>query len=177
VTAPATSLRRDCDVVVGMADLRCSRDPAERLVTYALGSCLALAIHDPAAGVAGLLHVMMPDSAIDPAKATANPAMFVDTGVPMLFKSCYTLGAKKERMTVIVAGGAHQGDSEDDDRFQIGKRNWAALRKLLWKNGVMIAASEVGGSRQPRTLVMDVGSGEVLLKVNGRELALKPTGG
>jgi len=177
VTAPAISLRRERDIVVGMADCRCSGDAAERLVTYALGSCLAVAVHDPVAGVAGLLHVMMPDSSIDPAKAAANPAMFVDTGVPMLFKSCYALGARKERMTVIVAGGAHQGDNEDEDRFQIGKRNFAALRKLLWKNGVMIGASEVGGSRQPRTLMMDVGSGEVLLKVNGRELALKPTGG
>ncbi|MBI1808958.1 MAG: chemotaxis protein CheD [Gemmatimonadetes bacterium] len=160
-----------------MAELKCSREPAERLVTYALGSCLAVAVHDPAAGVAGLLHVMMPDSVIDPGKAAANPAMFVDTGVPMLFKSCYALGAKKERMTVIVAGGAHQGDNEEDDRFRIGKRNFAALRKLLWRNGVMIGAAEVGGSRQPRTLWMDVGSGEVLLKVNGRELALKPAGG
>ncbi len=176
MSAPAFSLRPSRDVVVGMADAKCSNEATERLVTYALGSCLAVAIHDPAAGVAGLLHVMMPDSAIDAAKAAANPAMFVDTGVPQLFKACYALGAKKERMTVIVAGGAYQGDNEDDDRFQIGKRNFAALRKLLWKNGVMIGASEVGGSRLPRTLLMEVGTGAVTLKVNGREIALKAGG-
>ncbi|MCX5768007.1 MAG: chemotaxis protein CheD [Gemmatimonadetes bacterium] len=177
MTSPALSLRRERDLVVGMADMRCSAEPTDRLITYALGSCLAVAIHDPIARVGGLLHVMMPEASIDAAKAAANPAMFVDTGIPQLFKACYALGAKKERMVVMVAGGAHQGENEDDDRFQIGKRNFAALRKLFWKNGVMIAASEVGGSRQPRTLMMDVATGDVMLKVNGREIAMKAAGG
>ena len=81
----ASPLRRATDVVVGMADLRFSTTSGERLITYALGSCLGIAIHDPVAGIAGLLHVMLPESAIDAAKAASTPAMFVDTGVPAAF--------------------------------------------------------------------------------------------
>ena len=72
------------DQVVGMADLKVSASPAERIITYALGSCLGIVVYDAQAGVGGMLHVMMPESEIDAKKAAANPYMFVDTGVPQL---------------------------------------------------------------------------------------------
>jgi chemotaxis protein CheD len=157
---------------VGVADLVVSNDPAERIITYALGSCLGVTVHDPVAGVAGLLHLMLPESAIDPVKGEHQPEMFVDTGIPLLFKSAYKLGAKKERMVVKVAGGAHAAANPDDDRFQIGKRNFVALRKIFWKNGVMITASDVGGAQTSRTMWIDVGSGVVTLKIAGVESVL-----
>jgi chemotaxis protein CheD len=163
---------RAAQVIVGVADVKVSNDPAARLITYALGSCLGIAVHDPVAGVGGLLHVMLPTGTIDPSKMQAKPAMFVDSGIPLLFKECYRLGAKKERMVVKVAGGAHAGASEEGDRFQIGKRNMMALRKLLWKNGVLVHAQETGGVQTSRTMWLDVGSGAVTLKVNGGESPL-----
>ena len=173
MTVPAIArAARPADLVVGVGDVKVSATPGERLVTYALGSCLGIAVHDPVAGVAGLLHVMLPTGTIDPAKMRAGPAMFVDSGVPMLFKACYQLGARKERMVVKVAGGAHAGASEEDDRFQIGKRNLLALRKLLWKNGVMIHAQETGGVQTSRSMWLHVDTGEVHLKVNGVESVL-----
>jgi chemotaxis protein CheD len=158
--------------IVGVADVKVSNEPDARLITYALGSCLGIAVHDPVAGVGGLLHVMLPTGTIDPAKMAAKPAMFVDSGVPLLFKECYRLGARKERMIVKVAGGAHAGASEEGDRFQIGKRNLLALRKLLWKNGVMVHAQETGGVQTSRTMWLEVGTGAVTLKVNGAESSL-----
>jgi chemotaxis protein CheD len=160
------------DLVVGIADAKVSNDPSRRLVTYALGSCLGLAVHDPVAGVGGLLHIMLPLSSLDDAKARENPRMFVDTGVPLLFRECYALGARKERMVVKVAGGSFSGDSEAEDRFQIGKRNMLTLRKLLWKNGVLLKGDDVGGCRLSRTMALDVATGAVTLKVNGEERAL-----
>ncbi|MCA0375333.1 MAG: chemotaxis protein CheD [Gemmatimonadetes bacterium] len=168
----AIAQARVADRVVGVADLKVSNVAGERLITYALGSCLGIAVHDPVAGVAGLLHVMLPTGTIDPAKMQDKPAMFVDSGIPLLFKECYKLGAKKERMQVKVAGGAHQGAREEDDRFQIGKRNMIALRKLLWKNNVLIHAHETGGVQTSRTMWVDVSSGEVTLKINGVESKL-----
>jgi chemotaxis protein CheD len=158
--------------VVGVADLKISNVAGDRLITYALGSCLGIVVHDPVARVAGMLHVMLPSGTIDAAKAADKPAMFVDTGVPLLFKECYKLGARKERMQVKVAGGAHAGAREEDDRFQIGKRNMIALRKLLWKNGVMVHAHDTGGVQTSRTMWVDVASGEVTLKINGTESKL-----
>ena len=155
------------DITVGMADLRVTADRDARLVTYALGSCLGIAVHDPVAHVGGLLHVMLPLSELDAAKAKANPAMFVDTGVPALFKACYALGAVKGRMVVKVAGGASSAPPGGADQFQIGKRNLLTLRKLLWKNGVLLQGEAVGGHQVSRTMSLGVGDGRVSLKVGG----------
>jgi chemotaxis protein CheD len=103
---------RASERVVGVADLKVSASTEERLITYALGSCLGIVVYDPVVSVAGMLHVMLPTGTIDPAKMQEKPAMFVDSGIPLLFKECYKLGAKKERMQVKVAGGAHAGASE-----------------------------------------------------------------
>ena len=168
----AISTARAIDKVVGVADVKVSSLVEERLITYALGSCLGIVVYDPVVRVAGMLHVMLPTGTIDPAKMSEKPAMFVDSGVPLLFKECYKLGAKKERMQVKVAGGAHAGASEADDRFQIGKRNMIALRKLLWKNGVMIHANDTGGVQTSRTMWVDVATGDVTLKINGAERQL-----
>jgi chemotaxis protein CheD len=167
MTAPLIHRASASDLVVGMADVKLSNRSADRLVTYALGSCLGITVWDPVATVGGMLHVMLPSSSIDAEKAARNPAMFVDTGVPMLFKRSYELGAKKERIVVRVAGGAHSGASEDDDPFQIGKRNFLTLRKLLWKNNVLVHAHDVGGWQTSRTMRLDLATGEVFVKANG----------
>jgi len=160
------------DKVIGIAEMAVSGASGERLVTYALGSCLGVCVHDPVAGVGGMLHVMLPSSDIDPQKAQRNPYMFVDTGVPELFRAAYRAGAQKERLVVKVVGGASTGDADQPDSFQVGKRNVLTLKKLLWKNGVILRAEDVGGQRLSRTVFMAVGSGEVLVKTNGREATL-----
>ncbi len=160
------------DKVVGIAEMAVSANGSERLVTYALGSCLGVAVHDPVAGVSGLLHVMLPSSEIDPEKAQRNPYMFVDTGVPELFRACYRAGALKERLIVKVVGGAFTGEGDQPDNFQVGKRNVLTLKKLLWKNGVILRAEDVGGQRVSRTVFLRVTTGEVVVKTNGRESTL-----
>jgi len=160
------------DIVVGMADLRVSNSPDERLVTYALGSCLGIAVYDPMARVGGLLHVMLPLSSMDTARAAENPALFVDTGVPELFRSCYRLGASKQRMIVRVAGGASATAPGEPDQFQIGKRNILTLRKLLWKNGVLIHAQDVGGHQLSRTMAIAMDDGSTTLKMGGTTASL-----
>jgi len=156
---------------VGVADMKISADQSDSLITFALGSCLGITIYDPIARVGGMLHVMLPLSTIDPVKAGENPFMFVDTGVPRLFMDCYKSGAKKERLIVKVAGGASAKENQEDDYFQIGKRNFTMLRKLLWKNGVLVAAHDVGGNHS-RTMSLDINNGEVKLKVDGSDIVL-----
>lgn len=155
-----------------MSDMIVTDRPSDVLITYALGSCLGISVYDPKAGVGGLLHVMLPDSTIDPAKAAAMPFMFIDTGVPALFKAAYSLGARKERIIAKVAGGAATGaPGAGSDYFQIGKRNYLRLRELFWRNGVLIAAEDVGGAVS-RTMLLDLATGDVRLKVNGSERPL-----
>ncbi len=157
--------------VVNVADMKVSADPRDTLVTYALGSCLGITVYDPLARVGGMLHVMLPLSTINPDKASSSPYTFVDTGVPELFMAVYRHGAMKDRLIVKVAGGACSGGSEEDDHFQIGKRNVVIFRKLLWKNSVMLEAEDVGGSHS-RTMSLDLGTGLVTLKMNGSNKTL-----
>lgn len=154
-----------------MAGMDASADPDDELVTYALGSCLGVAVYDPTAGVGGLLHAMLPLSSADPEKAAGNAAAFVDTGVPALFRACYGLGARKERMVVRVAGGASIAQVEADDLFQIGTRNMVVLRRLLWKNGVLLRGEDVGG-RASRTVLLCVGTGVMRVRSGGEEYEL-----
>jgi chemotaxis protein CheD len=156
--------------VVGIADMVVSADPREVIVTYALGSCLGVCVFDPVARVAGLLHLMLPQSSMSPDKAAQNPLMFADTGIPKLFLGSYALGAKKERMIVVVAGGASFNMNEDAD-LAIGQRNVAMLRKVLWKNGVMLKKHDLGGS-EPRNMNIDVDSGEVWIGFGGETRVL-----
>ncbi len=157
------------DLVVNIADLGVSDDARVDLVTYSLGSCIGVAIWDPEAKVGGMLHYMLPESTIAPEKAKNNPAMFADTGIPMLFRRAYELGASKKRLVVRVAGGASLLD--DNGTFNIGKRNYTVLRKLFWKNGVLIGAEHVGGSIS-RTMKLSVGTGRTTIRNRSQEIEL-----
>ncbi len=90
--------------VIGISDMMVSKTPNETLITYSLGSCLGVVIYDPVVHVAGLLHSMLPLSKIDPQKAKKSPFMFVDTGVPLLFREAFKLGAEKQRLIVKAVG-------------------------------------------------------------------------
>lgn len=157
------------NIVVDIADLAVSKDPDACLVTYSLGSCIGVALWDPVTHVGGLLHYMLPESQLCTEKARSNPAMFCDTGVPKLFRAAYELGAVKNRLVVKVAGGSQLLD--ENGTFNIGKRNYLALRKIFWKNGIMIAAEDVGGSIS-RTLRLDVATGLLTVRSRAQEVPL-----
>jgi chemotaxis protein CheD len=156
-------------LVVGVADVVTSNDPGAELVTYSLGSCLGITIYDPVRKAGGLLHIMLPDSKIDPAKGISAPYMFVDTGVPRLFQSVCNLGAERHRLIVKVAGGAQLLDPQGI--FNIGERNWTALSALLSRNGYTVHARDTGGVVS-RTLRMDMTTGNVTVKSPGADIYL-----
>jgi chemotaxis protein CheD len=153
-----------------MADCRIGDAPGQVLATYALGSCIGLAVHDAQAGVGGLLHFMLPDSSIGRDGRGENPWMFADTGIPRMLEQVCARGASKRRLTVRAAGGASMMDQENI--FDIGRRNYLAMRKILWKAGVMVHGEAVGGIRS-RTVRLEIGSGKFLIQEAGevRELA------
>ncbi len=155
------------EIVVGIADSKVSRHPDDVMVTYALGSCVAVAVYDPVARVGGLLHFMLPNSSLNVSKARENPSMFADTGVPFLFQSCYELGADKRRMVVKIAGGANIiGEASF---FRVGQKNLTVLRKILWRNGILVSGQDTGGNAN-RTLRFHMQDGRVLVRRTGGPL-------
>ncbi|MBU0639184.1 MAG: chemotaxis protein CheD [Planctomycetes bacterium] len=157
------------DLVVDIADLAVSNDTDTTLITYSLGSCIGVAIWDPDAKVGGMAHFMLPESKLSPEKAKHNPGMFCDTAIPKLFRSAYELGAVKKRLVVKIAGGGQLLD--DSGTFNIGKRNYLALRKIFWKNGVMIDGEDVGGAAS-RTVRLYVKTGLTTVKTRTGEVPL-----
>lgn len=155
------------DLIVGISDIKVSNNSSDVIITYALGSCIAIIVYDPVVKIGGLLHYMLPESALDPNKAKVNPEMFADTGIPILFKSCYKLGAEKKRMIVKAAGGASILD--DTNFFRIGQKNIMAMRKIFWKNNVLIDKEDTGLNYN-RTVRLEIATGKVFVRSSGGEM-------
>jgi chemotaxis protein CheD len=156
-------------MTVEISDLKVSTAPDDVIVTYALGSCIAVMVHDPVRRAAGMIHYMLPLSELSPEKAKARPAMFADTGIPLLFQTMYRVGCDKKDLVVKVTGGGALYD--DKGVFSIGQRNYTTLRKMFWKAGVLIAAEDVGGAKS-RTARIHVGTGRCTVASHGEEIEL-----
>jgi len=154
------------DVVVGVADVAVTDDPSARLVTYALGSCIGVTMYDPVLKIGGMLHFMLPNAKSSPEKAEARPAMFGDTGIPMLFDALLEMGAQRDRLVVCAAGGAEI--IADNGHFRVGSRNRTLLRKLFWKNNILLSGEETGGTIS-RTLSLYMSDGRITIRNKSEE--------
>lgn len=150
---------------VSISSMKVSGRSEDVLVTYSLGSCIGLSLYDPVARVGGLIHCMLPLSRIDPGKAEIEPCKFVDTGVPRLLRAMYDGGADRRRLVACVAGAASLLDPQK--RFRIGERNLAVLRKILWKNNILISGEDVGGLR-PRTMRLFLATGRTVVQTGSQ---------
>jgi chemotaxis protein CheD len=145
---------------VRMGEMTVSTASGEELVAIGLGSCIGLALVDRAAGVAGLAHVVLPDSG-----GAAGPiGKFADLAVPGLLAAVQRAGARKERLEVVIVGGARMfalGGGMD-----IGTRNEAAVREALSHHRLRVKAHATGGSNG-RTMRVFADGGTVHVHVAG----------
>lgn len=156
------------NINVGVSDMRVSDTSGDIIQTHSLGSCIGIAIYDPVVKVAGILHFQLPQSTDHPNK-DKNPLMFADTGIPELFRSAYKLGAVKKRMIVKVAGGSKIMDNTGF--FNIGHRNYIIMKKIFWRNGVLIESEDIGGDSW-RNMKISVDTGQVTIKTAKGEYEL-----
>jgi len=144
-----------------MADMKLTRDGKAVLTTYTLGACIGVVLYDPREKVGGILHFMLPESRMDPQKARLNPWIFADTGLPLFFEEAFRLGGEKKRIWIKVVGGAEvMGDSA---YFSIGKRNYLALRKILWFHNFPLLSEAVGGNVN-RAVRLEVSTGKLWVR-------------
>jgi len=151
-------------LVIGVADLMVSSDPEEILVTYALGSCLGITLHDPGKCIGGLLHVMLPDSGLH-RQAEVRPAMFLDTGLPLLLENMLDAGADRSALRCKVFGGAQLLSA--DQFFCIGEKNVDACYKITAHLGLRVQVWEVSGCVN-RTIRLSNQTGDVRVRVPAR---------
>lgn len=156
-------------VIVTVSDAKASNDPGTVLVTHSLGSCIGVCLYDATAKVGGMLHYQLPDSKQDPERAKEKPLMFADTGMKLLLDKLVSMGGRKKLMTIKICGGAAMDIGPKG--FDIGKRNYLAIRKVLWRNGMFIDAEDVGGS-SPRNMYLNIENGAVTVRSENLEKTL-----
>ena len=131
------------EVIVRVADLR-SGLADDILVTVGLGSCVAILLHDAEARVGGMAHILLPSPALS--RKDSNPAKFPQTAVPRLLELMAADGAKPQRVTARLAGGASMFASLAPlGTIQMGERNLVAAREVLNAHQVPLVGEAVGG--------------------------------
>ena len=156
-------------IIVRISDSRVSNDPQVTLATHSLGSCIGVAAYDPVMRIGGMLHYQLPGSEISSSRAQHVPAMYADTGMTLLLNQMAALGADKRRLKIKLAGGARM--LTGPDIFDIGRRNHTAVRKILWQQGLLIEAEEIGGTAA-RHLYLRIADGAVRIKTCGLHATL-----
>lgn len=152
------------EVKVGIADLNLVMYP-EKIMTIGLGSCIGIALYDKSLKVAGLAHIMLPDST--QFKNVTQPLKFADLAIPILIDKMLKKGCKKHELVAKIAGGASMFNFSDKSMISdIGSRNAEAVKKALGKEGIPILAENTGGNKG-RTMILDSEDGKVLLKIVG----------
>ena len=154
---------------VDISDMKISNNENDILVTYSLGSCVGVTLYDPEEKIGSLIHCMLPLSKVDREKSKKNPYMFVDTGLPKMLQEMYDRGAKRKNIIAKLAGGAKLLDKKNI--FNVGERNIIVVRKILWKNDILIKGMDIGGSKSRTVrLYMEVGKTTVRNKGEENEL-------
>ncbi|MEO8539354.1 MAG: chemotaxis protein CheD, partial [bacterium] len=127
MTAPAPDARR---ISIGIGQLAITKDPNDLLVAYGLGSCIGVSCYDPQAKVAGMAHILLPNS--DGKRADdREPARFADIGIDLLLGRLVAAGATPRRIIVKLAGGAAVLGPANAEKFKIGERNAEAIKERL----------------------------------------------
>jgi chemotaxis protein CheD len=131
------------------------------LATIGLGSCVAIAIHDPQLRIGGMAHVLLPSEALS--RDAANRAKFPSTAVPLLVEEMRLLGARGPFVAKIVGGASMFGALLPAGGINMGERNTIASRMALDLAGIRLAAEDVGGD-YGRSVYFHVLDGRVLVR-------------
>lgn len=154
-------------IKVGMADLNVCTSP-NALTTLGLGSCVGIVLYDSLNKVAGMVHVMLPDST--KIRNNENIAKFADTGIDALIVRLTAIGANRNRLIAKIAGGAQMfAFSSNNEMLRIGERNIEASKSKLQMLGIRIYAEDTG-LNYGRTIEFYPETGELFVKSVGKPL-------
>jgi chemotaxis protein CheD len=153
-------------IKVGMADLNVCVSP-QSITTLGLGSCVGIVLYDPITKIAGLAHIMLPDST--KIMNNENKAKFADTGIDVLIERMLEMGANRKAIIAKIAGGAQMFSfSNNNDMMRIGERNVEATKSKLKELGIAILAEDTGAN-YGRTIEFYPETGELHIRSVGKE--------
>jgi chemotaxis protein CheD len=153
-------------IVVGPGEYQFAS--GERLVTFQLQSCIALAMRVPRLRMAAMLRFALPDSAMDPDLAEREPWLFADTGIPLALRYLRELGASDREISIHAVGAAAVPGS--GTLASVAKTNELAMRRILWKEGLLLDGDDIGGSL-PRSVWFETRTGTVMVRIGNTATA------
>jgi len=150
------------ETMVRMGELAVSSAPGHKLASLGLGSCIGLALLDRRMGIAGLAHIVLPQSQ---GHAQDNPRKFADLAIPEMLSELEGIGAHRIRLEAVLVGGAAMF-AVAAAGLEVGQRNEEAVRDILRSVRIPVVATATGGTRG-RTIRVDVASSEVTVREAG----------
>lgn len=150
-------------VTVGISDQKTVTVPYT-LITYALGSCVGICLYDPIKRIAGLAHVLLPESNICPSER--NIYKFADTAIEALVQSMVKQGCTRPRITAKIAGGANMFASAGKS---IGERNVEVVKRELMRLNIRLVAEDTG-KNYGRTVDINPENGLVTIRSVGKAI-------
>lgn len=150
-------------ITVGIADMKMAKSSGV-LITYALGSCIGICLHDPGIKLGAMVHIMLP---LNMEEGRKNTMKYADTGIRETLRQMEAKGASRARITAKIAGGAKMFEMSGGNLGNIGQRNIESVHMNLKREGIRLLKEDVGGS-VARTLLFDVASGAGCVRCYGR---------
>lgn len=135
---------------------------ADEVLVTVLGSCVSACIRDPAAGVGGMNHFMLPQNDSGAWGRDSQSARFGNFAMEKLINELIKAGCVRERLEVKVFGGGNVTDSSN----AIGSNNAEFVLRYLEAEGLRCAAQDLGGAL-PRRIHYFPGTGRVVRRLLG----------
>ncbi|MDD6327102.1 MAG: chemotaxis protein CheD [Eubacteriales bacterium] len=152
-------------VRVGIAQMNICKAP-DRIMTVGLGSCIGVVIYDEIKQIAGMVHIMLPDSA--QIKKNQNKLKFADTGIDALLDELYIWGVDKYSLKAKIAGGARMFQLQAEQIGNIGDKNIEAVHMKLMEKKIPLIAEDVG-LNFGRSIVFDPVTCELVIMTSGKQ--------
>lgn len=159
-------MRMSNTVRVGIAQMNICMPP-DKICTAGLGSCIGIILYDTETKVAGLVHIMLPDST--KIKQNQNLIKFADTGIDALIALLEQQKVPRKNLKAKIAGGACMFAFTSKDIGSIGQQNIDAVRNKLKDLEIPIVAEDVGGN-VGRTITFDPVSYELEIVKTGKQI-------
>ena len=155
------------EIKVGIGDLNVALPP-DKLITLGLGSCVGIALYDNRGKVAGLAHIMLPNSV--GFSNQNNPMKFADKCIPSLVDVMLKKGANVKNLKAKIAGGASMfAFADKSPTMDIGNRNSIAVKEILQSLNIPILSEDLGGN-SGRTMIVEADTGKIYIRTVGKGL-------
>ena len=149
-------------LIVGIADMKMAAD-GEKLITYALGSCIGICLYEPQRKLAALIHIMLP---LNMETGRKNAYKYADTGIRTTLREMEMKGACRAAITAKIAGGARMFEVSGGSLGNIGQRNSESVHQILRMEKIRLLWEDVGGTIA-RTMEFDSATGNGTIRSYG----------